>query len=133
MSILLDSILNGNTAIERQNEKRVRAFAWARVSTDMQEEKGLSMPEQLREIRLYAEKHGIEIAAEFSEAASAFQKKSRRVEFERMLEMAKSDKFRWDGDGSECGVPKAWWKELRDFDYDPDNYPFETRILPETE
>lgn len=29
----------------------VKAVAWARVSTDMQEERGLSMPEQLREIR----------------------------------------------------------------------------------
>ena len=70
----------------------VKAVAWARVSTDMQEEKGLSMPEQLREIRAYAERNGIEIVAEFSEAASAFQKKSRRVEFERMLEMAKSSR-----------------------------------------
>ncbi|MHB0912155.1 MAG: recombinase family protein [Armatimonadota bacterium] len=65
---------------------------WARVSTEMQEEKGLSLPEQLREMRAYAEKQDIEILAEFSEAASAFQKKVRRVEFERMIEAAKSDR-----------------------------------------
>ena len=68
-----------------------RAVAWARVSTDMQEERGLSIPEQLREIRTYAEKHGIEIVEEFSEAVSAFQKEEKRVEFRRMLAAAKGD------------------------------------------
>ena len=69
----------------------VKAVAWARVSTDMQEERGMSMPEQLREIRLYAEKQGIDIVDEFSETASAFQKEERRVEFRRMLAKAKAD------------------------------------------
>ncbi len=32
-----------------------KAFAWARVSTTMQDDRGLSIPEQLRQIRLYAE------------------------------------------------------------------------------
>ena len=50
----------------------MQAVAWARVSTEMQEERGLSLPEQFREIRAYAEKNGIEIVDEFSEAASAF-------------------------------------------------------------
>ena len=72
--------------------KRIKAVAWARVSTDMQEERGLSMPEQLRQIREYAAMHGIEIVQEFHEAASAFKKESQRVEFHRMLELAKSDK-----------------------------------------
>jgi DNA invertase Pin-like site-specific DNA recombinase len=70
---------------------KIRAIAWARVSTDMQEERGLSMPEQLREIRCYAEKHGIEIVEEFEEAASAFQKDARRTEFHRMIAQAKRD------------------------------------------
>ena len=69
----------------------LRAFAWARVSTDMQGERGDSIPEQLRQIRAYAEQHGIEVVGEFSEVASAFQKEERRVEFHRMLAQAKAD------------------------------------------
>jgi Resolvase, N terminal domain len=57
-----------------------KAFAWARVSTGQQEERGLSMPEQLREIRRYAEAHGIEIVAEFQAAASAYRHQARRHE-----------------------------------------------------
>lgn len=67
------------------------AIAWARVSTSMQEDRGLSIPEQLREIRAYAERHGIQIVAEFHEAASAFQRDEKRLEFHRMLAQAKSD------------------------------------------
>ena len=81
MSVLLDSIIKEHEVHALTTPKVLKAFAWARVSTDMQEEKGLSMPEQLREIRLYAEKNGIEIVQEFSEATSAFKKKSRRVQF----------------------------------------------------
>ena len=92
MGALLDSITTHGTGEVHAPEKPIKAFAWARVSTDMQEDKGLSMPEQIREIRGYAEKNGIEIVAEFSEAASAFQKKTKRVEFDRMLEMARSDR-----------------------------------------
>lgn len=67
------------------------ALAWARVSTDMQEERGLSLPEQLREIRAYADRNGIELVEEFHEAASAFQREDRRVEFHRMTARAKAD------------------------------------------
>ena len=70
----------------------VKAVAWARVSTDMQEERGLSMPEQLREIHQYAVKNDIEIVAEFQEAASAFQRDEKRVEFKRMLSFVRADK-----------------------------------------
>ena len=68
------------------------ALAWARVSTSMQEERGLSIPEQLREIREYAEARNIDIVAEFTEAESAFQQRSKRPEFERMLALAKADR-----------------------------------------
>ena len=71
-----------------QNASPRRAFAWARVSTGQQEERGLSMPEQLREIHRYAEANGIEIVAEFQEAASAYRHQSRRHEFHRMIERA---------------------------------------------
>ncbi len=91
MNPLLDLVIRQPAVALAASEKKVKAFAWARVSTDMQEEKGLSMPEQLREIAAYAEKNDIEIVQTFSEAASAFQKKSRRVEFERMLELARTD------------------------------------------
>lgn len=93
MSVLVDSIISShNLDTGVGTLELVKALAWARVSTDMQEEKGLSMPEQLREIRVYAEKHGFEIVEEYHEAASAFQKKTRRIEFERMIDRAKQDK-----------------------------------------
>jgi hypothetical protein len=68
-----------------------KALAWARVSTGMQEERGLSMPEQLREIRRYADAHGIEIVAEFQEAASAYRYQARRHEFHRMIDRARGN------------------------------------------
>jgi len=68
-----------------------RALVWARVSTDMQEERGLSMPEQLRELRRYAGEHGIDVVEEYQEAASAFQREDKRVEFHRMVARAKQD------------------------------------------
>ena len=71
----------------RPNETPRKAFAWARVSTGQQEERGLSMPEQLREIR-FAEAHGIEILAEFQEAASAYRYQAKRHEFHRMIDRA---------------------------------------------
>ncbi len=70
----------------------VRALAWARVSTGKQEERGLSIPEQLREIRLYAEAHGMEIVGEYREAVSAFRRQERRHEFHRMLDRARADR-----------------------------------------
>src|SRR5262252_9066874 len=68
-----------------------KAFAWARVSTGKQEERGLSIPEQLREIHRYAKAQGIEVKAEFSEAASAYRYHARRHEFHKMIERARSD------------------------------------------
>lgn len=67
-----------------------KALAWGRVSTEGQEERGLSIPEQLREIAQYAEHHNIEIVETFQEAASAFRHQERRHEFHRMIEVAKS-------------------------------------------
>jgi DNA invertase Pin-like site-specific DNA recombinase len=90
-SRLLESLLGTDQASVATHPTVVKAIAWARVSTDMQEERGLSMPEQLREIREYAEKHGIEIVGEFHEAASAFQKEAKRVEFHRMLAAARAN------------------------------------------
>ena len=76
--------------VETPPAGKTKAFAWARVSTDMQEERGLSIPQQLREIRDYAETHGMEIVEEFSEAASAFQREEKRVQFRRMVDRAKA-------------------------------------------
>jgi hypothetical protein len=49
------------------------------------------MPEQLREIRRYADEHGIEIVDEFQEAASAYRHQARRHEFHRMIDRARTD------------------------------------------
>ena len=75
----------------RVNASRLKALAWARVSTEMQDAKGHSIPEQLKQIREYAENNDIEIAAEYSEAASAYQSRSKRLEFVKMLQHAQDD------------------------------------------
>jgi hypothetical protein len=67
----------------------LRAFAWGRVSTDEQGERGESIQEQLRQVRAHAERQGIEIVGEYQEVGSAFQREDRRVEFHRMIEEAK--------------------------------------------
>ena len=89
---LLTALLGARNAPTEENAALIIAVAWARVSTDMQEERGLSLPEQLREIRRYAERQGITITAEFTEAASAFQREAKRVEFHRMLAYIKEHK-----------------------------------------
>ena len=86
-SILAASSVRGDDGAQASR----RALAWGRVSTDMQEERGLSLPEQLREIREYAARSGIEIVAEYQEATSAFQREEKRVEFHRMVARAKED------------------------------------------
>ena len=90
---LLHSLIGTSRgATQFQDAPPCKAFAWARVSTGMQEERGLSIPEQLREIRRFAEAQGIEIIAEFQEAASAYRHQARRHEFHRMIERARSDR-----------------------------------------
>ena len=68
-----------------------KAVAWARVSTQDQADRGLSVLEQFREIRVYAEREGIEIVEEFTETGSAFKKQEKRVEFHRMIAAAKAN------------------------------------------
>ncbi len=80
-----------DTPCDGPGTERLKAVAWARVSTDMQEEMGLSIPEQLREIREHAETNSIQIVAEFTETGSAFKKGVKRPEFDRMIEEAKAD------------------------------------------
>ncbi len=86
---LLETIV-GQVPVPCPASVPIRAFAWARVSTDGQGERGQSMEEQLRQIRAYADRDGIEIVEEFSEIASAFQNDAKRVEFHRMLALARS-------------------------------------------
>ena len=88
---LIETVLQRNTGEPKLFAGRRKALAWARVSTDMQEERGLSLPEQQRQIREYAEREGIEIVQEYSEAVSAFQAKAKRIEFDRMIRRAKDD------------------------------------------
>ncbi len=106
-----------------KKDKPIRAFVWARVSTDMQEDRGLSMPEQLREIKEYAKKNGIEVVDTYQEAASAFQREDKRIEFLKMIERAKTcgevnailvhDMSRFSRDSLRAQV---LIKELRDID-----------------
>jgi len=90
-SALLQSLIGDSSVGLASGATAIKAIVWTRVSTEMQEERGLSIPEQLREIREYAGKRGIKILAEFTETASAFQKEAKRVEFHRMLAAAKNN------------------------------------------
>jgi len=67
------------------------ALAYVRVSTDMQEDRGLSIPAQQKAVEAYAADHGIAILQTYVEAASSYQDESKRAEFQRMFERAKSD------------------------------------------
>ncbi|MBU0608598.1 MAG: recombinase family protein, partial [Armatimonadetes bacterium] len=88
---LLQRIVGQSGLDQARPERRQRkALAWGRVSTAGQDERGRSIPEQLREIAEYAEKHDIEIVDTFQEAASAFKHDERRLEFHKMIQMAKS-------------------------------------------
>jgi len=79
----------GQTDTESSHEGKAKAFAWARVSTEEQAKRGLSIPQQLKEIHEYASQRGIEIVEEFEEAASAFNRRGKRPEFDHMIEKAK--------------------------------------------
>jgi site-specific DNA recombinase len=117
LTMLLGDKGQGIQAIPR----KVKALGWARVSTDMQEARNLSIPEQLKQIREYAEKHEIDIVQEYSETASAYQSKSKRLEFAKMLQHAQDsddisailihDFSRFSRDSTKA---KALARELRD-------------------
>ena len=62
-----------------------KVFAYARVSTTRQGERGVSLPEQRDAISRYAERHGLEIVQWFEEQESA--SKQGRPEFNRMLRL----------------------------------------------
>jgi DNA invertase Pin-like site-specific DNA recombinase len=57
----------------------------------MQEERGLSKPEQLRDMRQWAEAKGVKIVVEYDSTESAFQRRDKRSEFEKMLALARTE------------------------------------------
>ncbi|HHW43801.1 MAG TPA: recombinase family protein [Desulfotomaculum sp.] len=68
------------------------AFSYARVSDPRQAQKDVSVPEQLRKIREYADREGITILREFTDLGkSAYRDDVKRDEFERMIQEAKGD------------------------------------------
>jgi len=88
---LLEKITGKPMHPDPKAQGKVKAYAWARVSTDMQEQRGDSIEQQLREIRTYAERNDIEIVDEFRESASAFKENGKRPQFDRMVGKAKAD------------------------------------------
>ena len=66
----------------------VPAYAYARDSSQMQAEKGLSIPAQLEEIRSWAKEHGYEIIEEFVDDAYS-GKDTDRPAFQQMLSRLK--------------------------------------------
>lgn len=88
----LADILDGSAGLEAVREPSVRYFlGYARVSTDMQERAGLSIPAQVREMHEYGEAHDIVLVDLYQEAESAFCDESRRPEFWKMVERAKRE------------------------------------------
>ena len=88
----LADIVRGDAAEPSAEDQSIRqVLAYARVSTDDQERAGLSIPAQLRDMRKYEQANGIAIVETYQEAESAFSDESRRPEFWRMVERAKSD------------------------------------------
>jgi len=76
---------------EKVGVAKLRALVYLRVSTQKQDDKGLSLPQQQLEVQAYAERTGIEIVEEYQEATSAYQHEEKRSEFHRMVVRAKSD------------------------------------------
>jgi len=73
-------------------EKQQYALAYARVSSPRQADKDVSVPEQLKKIRSYAERENITILREFSDRGrSAFRDDVKREQFEEMIRVAKED------------------------------------------
>ncbi len=91
MTDLIDTILSHYESSETTVNGPSRALAWARVSSDMQDDRGSTVRQQLAEISEYAGRRGIEIVEEFSETGSAYSNYDKRVRFHEMLDRAKAD------------------------------------------
>ena len=65
--------------------RKLRAALYARVSTDMQAEKGKSIPAQLAEMREYVEQRGWEVVAEYVEPGRSGKTRKKRPELEKMM------------------------------------------------
>lgn len=70
--------------LKPQATQKKTAVAYARVSTEEQEQEGYSVPAQLRLLHEYAGRKGLTIVKEFAEASTA--KKKGRTAFNQMLE-----------------------------------------------
>jgi len=66
-----------------------KAIIYARVSSKEQQQEGYSIPAQLKFLRDYADKNGLSVVQEFSEAETA--KKAGRAEFKNMLTFLKNN------------------------------------------
>lgn len=71
---------------------KVKALAYARVSTQDQADADLSIPAQLKAIRAYAEKNNITIEDEYvDEDISAYHDEGKRFAFNAMIQHAIKD------------------------------------------
>ena len=61
----------GLSSASKGDEPTARAIAYLRVSTSLQEERGLSLPEQREKVEAYALAHGLELLRVVQETASA--------------------------------------------------------------
>lgn len=68
----------------------MKAFIYARVSSDKQEREGFSIPAQLELLRGYAARHGIQVVGEYVESETAG--KAGRAKFNEMLANIKDPK-----------------------------------------
>ena len=76
---LVEAITAATPGNPEKANRKLKAYAWARVSTEEQSKRGESINQQFREIREYADRKDIEIVEEFSEAVSAYNNGSKRM------------------------------------------------------
>ncbi len=75
-----------------QDFKRARCCLYARVSTDEQAERDLSIPFQLERCRYHAQGKGWEVVKEFIDAGES-ARTDKRPEFQKMISAARSKQF----------------------------------------
>jgi len=91
-SLLDDLMLNGRVEKHLKSGLQV-AYAYARVSSDMQDDRGSTIDYQLQEIRKFAEKKGFKLVKEFREVGSAYDEPLKRPVFNEMLRKADTEEI----------------------------------------
>lgn len=79
-------------AQDKKTDKAIRCGIYARVSTDEQAERDLSIPFQLERCRYYAQGKGWEVVKEFVDAGES-ARTDRHPQFQEMISSARAKEF----------------------------------------